>query len=109
MVKIVINACFGGFSLSIEALKLYGQRTGKKMLVDTDESSKYAIHCDAYNIPRHDPDLVAVVEELGDKAAGSRHAKLEVVEVETDRYIITEYDGGETLITPQSEEWIIVT
>lgn len=44
---------------------------------------------------RHDPDLVAVVEELGAKASGS-YAQLRVVEVPDGvEYIIEEYDGNE--------------
>lgn len=47
------------------------------------------------DIPRDDPDLVAVVEELGKKAAGD-YAALEVVEV-PDGVVweIAEYDGFE--------------
>ena len=55
---------------------------------------------------RHDPDCVAIVEELGDKANGE-YAKLEVVQIEDDKYIIHEYDGWEWIETPSSpKEWI---
>ena len=55
---------------------------------------------------RHDPDCIAIVEELGDKANG-KYAKLQVVEIPDDKYIIHEYDGWEWLETPSSpKEWI---
>jgi hypothetical protein len=47
------------------------------------------------DIPRDDPDLVAVVEELGAAASG-RHAALAVVEIPADvEWEIHEYDGSE--------------
>jgi hypothetical protein len=46
-------------------------------------------------IERHDPTLVQVVEELGDKADGD-FADLDVVEIPDDvDYIVEEYDGME--------------
>jgi hypothetical protein len=44
---------------------------------------------------RHDPDLVRVVEELGERASG-RYASLKVVEIpDGTEYEISEYDGHE--------------
>lgn len=46
-------------------------------------------------IPRDDPDLVAVVEELGEKASG-RCASLQVVVIPADvKWRVEEYDGNE--------------
>lgn len=47
------------------------------------------------DIARNDPDLVAIVEELGQKASG-RFADLAVVEIPDDvDWEISEYDGNE--------------
>ncbi len=47
------------------------------------------------DLKRDDPDLVAIVEELGEKASG-RFAKLAVVEIPDDvEWGIEEYDGVE--------------
>lgn len=47
------------------------------------------------DVARDDPDLVAVVEELGAKANG-RHAELKVVDIPDDvNWYIEEYDGQE--------------
>lgn len=46
---------------------------------------------------RTDPDLIAVVEELGEKANG-RCARLEIVEIPEDiEWVIDEYDGVEKI------------
>lgn len=58
------------------------------------------------NVDRHDPILVQVVEELGDKADGMC-AKLAIAEV-SGPYHIDEYDGYESVKTPAPDcyDWI---
>jgi len=56
------------------------------------------------NVDRHDPVLVQVVEELGDKANGMC-AELAIGEV-YDSYRIDEYDGYESVETADSYDWI---
>ena len=56
------------------------------------------------NVDRHDPILVRVVEELGDKADGM-YAELDIAEV-SGPYRIDEYDGFESVETPDSYDWI---
>ena len=57
------------------------------------------------DFPRHDKDLVAVVEELGEKANGDC-ADLEVIEINSNLYRIDEYDGAESVETPEDIDWI---
>ena len=57
------------------------------------------------HVDRHDPVLVQVVEELGDKANGD-YAKLRIAEV-SGPYKITEYDGFESVKTPDNVNWIV--
>jgi hypothetical protein len=59
---------------------------------------------DDRSVSRHDPILVQVVEELGDKANGMC-AKLAIAEV-FGPYRIDEYDGFESVETPDSYDWI---
>jgi hypothetical protein len=48
------------------------------------------------DVPRDDPYLVKVVEELGSKAASGDHAKLKIVDIPADAdWIIIEFDGLE--------------
>jgi hypothetical protein len=56
------------------------------------------------SVSRHDPILVQVVEELGEKANGS-YAKLAIAEV-SGPYRIDEYDGYETVKQPDGYDWI---
>ena len=91
--KIVLNKCYGGYSLSKEACNYLG------------------IECDDYNISfefsetkgRTNENLVKCVEELGAKASG-RCADLEVVEIpDNSFYKIEEYDGYETVYYSESK------
>ena len=91
--KVVINTCYGGFSLSDDAIRAWESRTGREF--------------DAWDVPRHDPDLVAVVLLFGDEAAGSC-AELQVITIDGNQYLITEYDGAETIRTPTTTSWITV-
>lgn len=83
MKKIVINACYGGFSLSKEAIESYQVRTGTE------------IGMFGSDVPRDNPVLVAIVEEMGRRAAGG-YAQLKVVEIPVDvEWTVEQHDGRE--------------
>jgi hypothetical protein len=70
-----------------------------------DYNKKYSEQTWYYgNVSRHDPILVQVVEELGEKANGEC-AKLAIAEV-SGAYRIDEYDGSESVESPNSYDWI---
>lgn len=97
-VKVVFNACHGGYRLSPEACNMLATLRGSS----TD--------CWGDDIPRHDSNLVLVVETLGEKASGAC-AKLAIHNIVGRTYMIDEYDGFETVITPediQRRRWINV-
>jgi len=117
--KVVINKCYGGFGLSEKAVKLgrmlandatWGGFTlsGEKFsdgkvwegIFGTDPAG-------GWELKRHDPILVRVVEQLKGKA-GSRFAKLEVVELSSNQYRVGEYDGMEWIEEPESMDWITI-
>jgi hypothetical protein len=82
--KMVINTCYGGFSLSDEAYELYcdltGQKSGEVMLWD---------------IRRDDPMLIKTIEILGEKANDS-FSKLKVVDIPDEvEWVLQEVDGAE--------------
>lgn len=61
-----------------------------------------------YDLPRHDKELVQVIEELGYKANGD-YADLAIKEIEGNVYRIDEYDGNESVITPDTSfDWVII-
>jgi len=124
--KVVINACYGGFGLSVAGTEAYLARKGKAAYwfttardadgrldfkapsvpvehpgeewfaqVYTSPERTTGTFFDDDDIPRDDPDLIAVVEELGVEA-NSRYASLKVVEIpDGTRWVIDEYDGYE--------------
>lgn len=119
MTKIVINNCYGGFSVSAEAMKRYAEIKGMELLEEDvvgwgslkryyymeDGRKNYVGPYDFNN--RTDPALVQVVEELGEKANGYC-AKLFIDEIETGtQYRIAEYDGQEWIETPDDIEWSV--
>jgi hypothetical protein len=135
MTKIVYNACYGGFSLSHEAMIRYAEIKGITLYtekkygyshyylcppeeydrISAEEQAKpvspdryersNALYLSDRDFERNDPVLVQVVEELGDKANG-RCAKLRIAEVPAGTlYRIDEYDGFESIGTKDSYEW----
>ena len=94
MTKVVINSCYGGFGLSDKA---------RERLKELGLEFKWQ-----YDIPRHHPLLVQVVEELGEEAS-DHYAKLKVEEINSNLYKIDEYDGLESVLTPNDNAgWISV-
>ena len=91
MTKVVYSACYGGFGLSALAVNRGRELSGNPKWGGNE-------------IPRHDPVLVQVVEELGDEASGE-YADLTIAEVE-GKYRIEEYDGLESVHTPESYDWV---
>jgi hypothetical protein len=80
--KIVINVCFGRFSLSMAALDEYIKI---KKLNNISE----------WDIDRDDPVLVDIVERLGENASDN-FASLRIVEIPNDvDWQIADYDGYE--------------
>ena len=79
--KVVINGCYGGFSLSDEALAYLGIPGGSRYAYDDD---------------RANPKLVECVEKLGEAVNHDSASYLYVVEVPDDvKWTITDYDGLE--------------
>lgn len=123
--KLVINACFGGFGLSKKAMLRYGELSGtpiyhylydfnnNNLLRSDEESFAMSVYFTKPNLKtwkegeksyvymgrfeRDDPILVRVVEELGKEANGA-FAELKIVEI-PDNIIweILEYDGIECM------------
>lgn len=99
MAKVVYNADYGGFGLSDAAVARYIELKG--FVLNREE------YLEKYLIPRHDPCLVQVVEELGTNV-DTAYSKLRIREVpDGSRYRIHEYDGFESVILESEEEWCV--
>ena len=122
--KVVINSCYGGFSLSREAMvEYYKQKgvtvylfiaSGKKFVRFDPEKHKknsliyyrtvpewtdndYSTWADKGEIQLDDPILVGLVESMGD-AANGEYSKLRIVNVPDDaNWEINDYDGMESI------------
>lgn len=122
--KIVHNIDYGGFSLSLQAIDWLEQHGSEKVkqviqkIKDDSVADEFSQHSkelyiiygvsDYFYFRRHNPDLVAVVEELGDKANGEC-ARLVITTIDGNMYRIETYDGYENVITPDCDRgWIII-
>lgn len=104
--KLVINVNHGGFGLSREALLELRKRGNKVALEETDVGELWpgtdSVREDVLDdfcrfIPRDDPDLVAVVRKLGDKANGEC-ASLKIVDIPNDvAWELFEFAGEEEI------------
>jgi hypothetical protein len=92
--RVVINVCFGGFSISKEAGEFMAAHGNERAIAELAESKDdwYGFYFD-----RDNPDLIAAVEELGERANGFA-AKLKIVEIPDGiEWEIDEYDGMESI------------
>ena len=112
MTKVAVNKCYGRFGISDEAFELLLTRKGYAFdkvvsegtsrlmgpsyyhagLPHSDDNyiSEYKFYED-----RADPDLIFVIEQLGDEA-NSWAADIDIVEIPDDvKWHISEYDGLE--------------
>jgi hypothetical protein len=109
--KLVISKSYGGFGLSRKALHVLREMKNVHALKETDIGEKYpdgvyireAIFTDTSNnsflddIPRDDPDLIKIVEELGSEC-NTRFSNLVVIEIPDGvEWEIEEYDGNECI------------
>ena len=107
MPKVVVNACFGGFGLSHNAVMRYAELANINLICVQGEIQsichyyKDVVDDDnyfsTYDLERDDPILVQVVEEMGEEA-DSDMAKLRIADVpEGVDWYIDDYDGVETV------------
>ena len=102
--KIVINRCFGGFGLSDQAIQRYGELAGLNLISEegglfgltwylnsVDDKNYFSV----YDIPRDDPNLIQVVEEM-DELSWGPYSELAIIEIPDDvTWTIEGYDGNE--------------
>lgn len=95
--KIVINACYGGFGVSEEFLKAYNIPYTKSSF-----GSFYAKE----SIERTDHRLIEFIETHGSTMASGPYSNLIVREIPKGTlYRITEYDGYEGIETANDINW----
>jgi len=118
--KIVYNACYGGFGLSDKAYELYAEMAGITLFPeenygsntywtepDNDDPTQDRSWLYANDLDRHDKILVQVVEQLG-KEANGMCANLKIYKTDSDKYIIEEYDGYESVVVSYDNSWVVI-
>jgi hypothetical protein len=110
MTKIVYNACFGGFGLSERAMVRYAELKGWTYKPEDYQGyfvDEKGVRQNRWDLDRVDPLLAQVVEELGD-GVNTRFSNLRIRDLPPGtRYIITEYDGNEGVVTIDEHDWDI--
>ena len=113
--KVVINQISNSmFRLSDEAIIEIIKRKNKNKTVEIDDC-KIFINGEEFNdifsfcetIPRHDPILIQVIEEMGEDAE-TEYTSLQIEEIEGNKYLIWESECGEKIILPNNIEWKII-
>ncbi len=108
--KVVLNSCFGGFSLSKDAIQMLIDKHG----LDIDRecgfvsNEDFGIDDENYDAYRMDKRLVSVVKKLGVEKASGSHSKLRIVDVpdevvEVHGWHVDDYDGCESV---HQSHWI---
>ena len=93
MIEVVINKCFGGFALSEARMARYAVLKGVTAHPD-DEN----FPIQQWGIPRDDPDLVSVVQQLPEDE-GIVGTDLRVIEIPDGiEWQIEEWDGSEFIV-----------
>lgn len=111
--KIVYNSCYGGFSLSLEAVTWLEENAKDESVkayikeARKETESFYLGLLIGRHLPRHHKDLVSVVETLGDRANGDC-SRLQIEEISGNQYRIEKYDGAEDVIIPDNQDWIVI-
>lgn len=99
--KIVINASYGGFSVSENFFKEYNIPY-KKAICSCYPTTEIDL--------RTDPRLIEYIEKFGSEKASGSCAHLVVEEIPKGTYfMIDEYDGFESIITRDGMPWEIAT
>ncbi|NQZ74681.1 MAG: hypothetical protein HRT61_00975 [Ekhidna sp.] len=98
--KVAYNCCYGGFSLSKEAVEL----AHKLAPNDTQWLQVDPEYGFIDGIERHDPVLIEVIETLGNEKASGDLSNLKIDTV-YGPYRIDEYDGFESIEEPYAVDW----
>ena len=89
----------------VDMLHVYTNDFGKEFIDDRNlYLNKYELHTNKDNVDRKDKDLIKIIETLGRKVASTSLSNLKIAEVE-DKWRIIEFDGRETVETPESIKW----
>jgi len=95
-IQIVINTCYGGFSLSRKACEWLVNERGRSEYASKLKGENYGSFC--RTIERTDPDLIACIENLGWREASGNCAALKIETIHFDPMdLVEDHDGYESI------------
>lgn len=95
--KIAINRCYGGFSLSRKCAEFLAQK-GCQEAIEYLSSKNIELYPFRTSLKRNDPLLIEAIETLGTENSSGNYASIEIIEIPDDigsNWHIEEYDGME--------------
>jgi hypothetical protein len=100
MTKVMINTCYGAFSVSDEAVRHYMEANPPS---DAEDTNLFLNQ----DVSRTDPLMISIIEAMG-AAANGHGANILIVDVPAGtKYRIREYDGVEFIETADDINWQI--
>jgi hypothetical protein len=103
--KVAYNNCFGGFTISEEALRniaelkgvsLKGMKYDYSMFYNRETNESFG------DLERTDKELIQTIEDIGSKRASGMCSCLAIAEIpDGAEYEIDEYDGNESVLPPR--------
>ena len=111
--EVVYNACYGGFSISVNMARYILERTeDEEVKKELQEAIDYSLRSNFMTdsvyiyygpkIDRHDPLLVEAVKKFPDECkVDCRNLQIEAIG--DSKYIINEYDGYESVVTQEHD------
>ena len=112
--KVAFNACYGGFSLGENVLRRYAEAknidlTGSVYSCGSFETkSPYRRILCSRSIPRHDPELIRIIEQEQDKGDDESLDCIGICTISTPVYRIDSHDGLESVELPEGDDWVVI-
>jgi hypothetical protein len=93
--KIAVNRCYGGFSVSEQVFKELGLKWNGFGYLRNDD---FGIESTNYFAWRSHPKLIQAIEKIGVEKASGKLAEIDIVDIPDDiKFEIDDYDGVETV------------
>ena len=97
--KVIINECFGGFSLS---------KFGWDKLMEVKNDNTLKSKNPSAEDFRYDKDLIYLLKTYGSNVIEGPYSRLKIVDIEEGtKFRICEYDGLESIETIDNIDWTI--
>ena len=109
---VAYNDCEGEFSLSLEAIEWLAERgvvAAQKISKEMElMPSNWGVDASALGMARHSSLLILCISELGPERSSGGRSYIRVRKIESDKYMIRNVAGIETVLTPEDIIWVEV-